>query len=163
MSDSLRDVVALTHAPHSIDMKVGARLAITRQCPGRVAPHRVDLALAVRSPTRCAIGAVVRVGVAEVDAPVAETAAQRPDERTVDPCVLVRDLSAASSDDVREHAAGRHFMVTPPTLYSNVRTGVAPMAPACAPVEVANARAPVMVRVVARRVRCCPSKAFPFW
>jgi hypothetical protein len=53
------------------------------------------------------------------------------------------------------------FMVTPPTLYSKVRTGVVPIAVACAPVGAARTRAPVAARVVVRRVKYCRRKAVP--
>src|SRR4051794_19611479 len=65
MNNSLRDVVTLTHTSHSVDVEVGARLAITRQSLRRVVPHRVDLALAVRLAARCAVGPVVGVGIRE--------------------------------------------------------------------------------------------------
>ncbi|WP_271208674.1 hypothetical protein [Streptomyces poonensis] len=54
------------------------------------------------------------------------------------------------------------FIVTPPTLYSKVRTGVDPIAPACAPVGAARTRAPEVVRAAAGRVTYCMIKAGPW-
>src|SRR5215212_2611444 len=99
MNGSLRDVVALTHTPHPIDVEMRTRLSITRQRLGRVVPHRVDLALGMRSPSGCLIDLVACVGVCEVDPPVTEPTAQRADKGAVDARVLVSDLLPAASDD----------------------------------------------------------------
>src|SRR5690606_19230788 len=104
---SLRDVVALTHTPHPVHHEMRTRLAVTGQGLRGVVAHGVDLAFGVRPAAGGAVRPVVRVGVREVDAPVAEAAAERADEGAVDAGVLIGDLPALAPDDVGEHAAGR--------------------------------------------------------
>jgi hypothetical protein len=53
------------------------------------------------------------------------------------------------------------FIVTPPTLYSKVRTGVDPIALACAPVGVVRRSAPAVARAVVKRAKCGMTKAVP--
>ncbi|GAA2802056.1 hypothetical protein GCM10019017_54740 [Streptomyces showdoensis] len=45
MYDSLRDVMALAHPTHPVDVQMRTRLAITREGLQGVAPHGIDLAL----------------------------------------------------------------------------------------------------------------------
>ncbi|GHA20432.1 hypothetical protein GCM10010345_26770 [Streptomyces canarius] len=53
------------------------------------------------------------------------------------------------------------FTVIPPTLYTKVRTGVEPMAPACALVGAARARDAAAASVVTTRLRYCTAKIGP--
>ncbi|GHE75445.1 hypothetical protein GCM10014715_32960 [Streptomyces spiralis] len=61
---------------------------------------------------------------------------------------------------VNMHPVGT-FIVTPPTLYSKVRTGVDPIAVACALVEAVRTRLPAVARVVTKRVTRGVIKVIP--